>query len=102
LSRSALSRNIDFLESALKRKILDVKISYQNGGGIKNMSQDISDACMSKVKEILTSDESVLFSVAQMSIAGLKPDNVVLTNKRFILYHPGLLGCNLMISFGVI
>jgi len=23
----------------------------------------------------------------------LKPDNVVLTNKRFILYHPGLLGC---------
>jgi hypothetical protein len=57
------------------------------------MSQDISDACMSKVKEILTSDESVLFSVAQMSIAGLKPDNVVLTNKRFILYHPGLLGC---------
>jgi len=57
---------------------------------------------MSKVKEILTSDESVLFSVAQMSIAGLKPDNVVLTNKRFILYHPGLLGCNLMISFGVI
>ena len=57
------------------------------------MPQDISDACMSKVQEILTSDESVLFSVAQMSIAGLKPDNVVLTNKRFILYHPGLLGC---------
>jgi hypothetical protein len=58
------------------------------------MSQEAQlDACMSKIKEILTSDESVLFSVNQMSIAGLKPDTVVLTNKRFILYHPGLLGC---------
>ncbi len=51
------------------------------------------DACMSRVKEILTSDESVIFSVTQTSIAGLKPDTVVLTNKRFILYHPGILGC---------
>ena len=58
------------------------------------MSQDAqSDACMSKVKEILTSEEVILFSVAQMPIAGLKPDTVVLTNKRFILYHPGLLSC---------
>jgi hypothetical protein len=58
------------------------------------MSQDAkSDTCMTRVKEILTSDESVLFSIAQMPIAGLKPDTVVLTNKRFILYHPGLLGC---------
>lgn len=58
------------------------------------MSQEgQSDTCMSKIKEILTSDESVLFSFNQMSIAGLKPDTVVLTNKRFILYHPGLLGC---------
>lgn len=51
------------------------------------------DACMSKIEEILTSGESVLFSVVQTPIAGLKPDTVVLTNKRFILYHPGLLGC---------
>ena len=59
------------------------------------MSQEAqSDACMSKVKDILTFEESVLFSVAQMSIAGLKPDSVVLTNKRFILYHPGLLSCS--------
>jgi uncharacterized protein YqfA (UPF0365 family) len=58
------------------------------------MSQEAqSEACIQKVKEILTSDESVIFSVAQTSIAGLKPDTVVLTNKRFILYHPGLLGC---------
>jgi hypothetical protein len=58
------------------------------------MSQEEhSDACMSKVNEILTSGESVIFSVTQMSIAGLRPDTVVLTNKRFILYHPGLLGC---------
>jgi hypothetical protein len=58
------------------------------------MSQEAqSDACMSKVKEILTSGEEVLFSVGQMQIAGLKPDTVVLTNKRFILYRPGLLSC---------
>jgi hypothetical protein len=58
------------------------------------MSHDTqSDACMSKVNEILTPDESVNFSVTQMPIAGLKPDVVVLTNKRFIIYHPGLLGC---------
>jgi len=58
------------------------------------MSQEAqSDACMSRVKEILTSDETVIFSVSQMPIAGLKPDTVVLTNKRFILYHPGILGC---------
>lgn len=57
------------------------------------MSQETSDACTSKIKEILTSDESVLFSVTQMPIAGLKPDTAVLTNKRFILYHPGILGC---------
>jgi hypothetical protein len=58
------------------------------------MSQEAqADACMSRVKEILTSEESVLFSITQMPIAGLKPDTVVLTNKRFILYHPGLLGC---------
>jgi hypothetical protein len=48
---------------------------------------------MSKVKEILTSGEEVLFSVDQMPIAGLKPDTIVLTNKRFILYCPGLLSC---------
>ena len=58
------------------------------------MSQEAqSDACMSKVKEILTSGEEVLFSVDQMPIAGLKPDTIVLTNKRFIIYCPGLLSC---------
>ncbi|MCX6678988.1 MAG: PH domain-containing protein [Methanothrix sp.] len=58
------------------------------------MPQDAPlNACMSKVNEILTSEESIIFSVSQTSIAGLKPDTVVLTNKRFILYHPGLLGC---------
>lgn len=55
--------------------------------------EDQNDVCASRVKEILTSDESILLSVSQMPIAGLKPDTVVLTNKRFILYHPGLLGC---------
>ena len=58
------------------------------------MSQDEQlDACREKVMEILTSDEAITFSVAQTPIAGFKPDIVVLTNKRFILYHPGILGC---------
>jgi len=75
-----------------KRQVLDVK-TFIIVRGMKNMSQETPDACMSKIKEILTSDESVLFSVIQMPIAGFKPDTAVLTNKRFILYHPGLLGC---------
>jgi hypothetical protein len=58
------------------------------------MSQDEQlDACRERVTEILTSDEAITFSVAQTPIAGLKPDIVVLTNRRFILYHPGILGC---------
>lgn len=58
------------------------------------MSEDAQqNVCISKVQEILTSDETIIFSVSQMPIAGLKPDTVVLTNKRFILHHPGLLGC---------
>ena len=47
---------------------------------------------LEKVKQILTSDETAQVIVMQQAIAGLKPDAVVLTNKRFILYHPGLFG----------
>jgi hypothetical protein len=55
----------------------------------------ISDeSVLSKIEQILTSDESVIFSVTQTPMAGLKPDTVVLTSKRFILYHLGLLGSN--------
>ncbi len=56
------------------------------------MSQNIQSEIESRVKEILISDESILFIVTQLPIAGIKPDTVVLTNKRFIVYHPGILG----------
>ena len=47
---------------------------------------------LDKVKQILTADESVQYILNQQPIAGPWPDAVVLTNKRFILYHPSLLG----------
>lgn len=56
------------------------------------MSQEDQPEFISRIKEILITDESVLFTVTQLPIAGIKPDSIVLTNKRFIVYHPGLLG----------
>lgn len=44
-----------------------------------------------RVKAILTPDESIEHMVMQQGYAGLRLDAVILTNKRFILYHPGLL-----------
>ena len=56
------------------------------------MTEEMHAPIIGKVKDILTPDEEIQFVVVQLSIAGLRPDAVVLTNKRFILYHPGLIG----------
>lgn len=45
-----------------------------------------------KVKQILTKGEKILYIAVQKSIMNLSPDCVVLTNKRFIVYKPKLLG----------
>lgn len=45
-----------------------------------------------KVKQILTSGEKILYIAVQKSLVNLSPDCVVLTNKRFIVYRPKLLG----------
>ena len=45
-----------------------------------------------KVKQILTSSEEILYIAVQKSLINLSPDCVVLTNKRFIIYRPKLLG----------
>jgi hypothetical protein len=45
-----------------------------------------------KVRQICTQDEEIDRIVVQLGIAGLRPDAVVLTNKRLIMFHPGLLG----------
>jgi hypothetical protein len=61
-------------------------------GGAMSTGVEPSGGMVEKVKQILTADEAIQFIVSQQAIAGLKPDAVVLTNKRFILYHPGLFG----------
>lgn len=56
------------------------------------MTQDVHQGIKERVNGILTADEVVERIAVQLAIAGPRPDAVVLTNKRFILYHPGLLG----------
>lgn len=48
-------------------------------------------AVVKDVTQILTRDEQIAAVVVQTKLAGLKPDAMVLTNRRFIAYRPGLL-----------
>lgn len=45
-----------------------------------------------KVKQILTTGEEILYIAVQKPLMNLSPDSVILTNKRFIVYRPGLFG----------
>lgn len=45
-----------------------------------------------KVQQILTHGEEILYMAVQKRLINLSPDSVVLTNKRFIVYRPTLLG----------
>lgn len=45
-----------------------------------------------KVQQILTSGEEILYIAVQKPLMSLSPDSAVLTNKRFIVYRPTLLG----------
>lgn len=45
-----------------------------------------------KVRQILTDGEGILYIAVQKPLMSLSPDSVVLTNKRFIIYRPTLLG----------
>lgn len=44
------------------------------------------------VRQILTGGEEILYIAVQKPLMSLSPDSVVLTNKRFIVYRPTLLG----------
>lgn len=57
------------------------------------MPEAQQDESISKIQEILTSDENLIFSVRQLTITGLKRITLALTNKRFIIYYPGLFRC---------
>jgi hypothetical protein len=46
----------------------------------------------SKVSQILTRDEKISYIAVQKSLINLSPDCAVLTNRRFIIYKPKLLG----------
>ena len=45
-----------------------------------------------KVRQILTNGEEILYIAVQKRLISFSPDSVVLTNKRFIVYRPTLLG----------
>jgi len=47
---------------------------------------------VAKVRQILTSGEEILYVAVQKPLLSFSPDSVVLTNKRFIVYRPTLLG----------
>ncbi len=53
----------------------------------------IVETVFDRVKEILTSDENILYvAVQKKPVVNLSPDCAVLTNRRFIVYRPKLLG----------
>jgi len=45
-----------------------------------------------RVSQILTRDEEILYIAVQKPLISLSPDSIVLTNRRFIIYKPKLLG----------
>jgi hypothetical protein len=62
---------------------------------LTNEEQDpvIVQTVLERVQQIMTSGESVLYvAVQKKPIVNVLPDCVVLTNWRFIFYHPKLLG----------
>jgi len=53
----------------------------------------VVETVFDRVKEILTSDENILYvAVQKKPVVNLSPDCAVLTNRRFIMYRPKLLG----------
>jgi len=45
-----------------------------------------------RVQQILTRDEKILYIAVQTPLVSVSPDCVILTNKRFIIHRPKLLG----------
>lgn len=45
-----------------------------------------------KVSQLLTTGEEIAYIAVEKPLVSLTPDSVVLTNKRFIMYRPKLLG----------
>ena len=59
----------------------------------ENQDPKIVERICVKVKEILISDEKILYvAVQKKPLANIAPDAVVLTNRRFICYRPKVLG----------
>lgn len=47
---------------------------------------------LEKVKQILTSSEEVVYIAVQKGLVNIAPDSVILTNRRFIIYSPTIVG----------
>ena len=59
----------------------------------ENQNPALVEKICSKVKDILTSNEKIEYVAVQKKLAvNPSPDAVVLTNRRFIVYRPKILG----------
>ena len=62
---------------------MDIKSSEQDEARVRGIAE--------KVAQILTGDEEISYIAVQQRIAGPRPNAIILTNKRFIVYRPALL-----------
>lgn len=70
-------------------RLSDLARSFSNEDQDPNVVQGV----LERVQQILTSDEKILYvAVQKKPVLTITPDSVVLTNRRFILYRPRLLG----------
>ena len=69
----------------------------QPGNALKKFLSEEQDPgvvrqVFARVKQIITSGEEILYIAVQKNLVNFSPDCVVLTNKRFIVYRPKMLG----------
>lgn len=78
--------------------MVDIPKTNQIRGMLSKFANEEQDPAIvervhAKVSEILTSDEEVKYIAVQKKLViNMSPDCVVLTNKRFIIYKPKMLG----------
>ena len=76
-------------ESKQPTRLSEQIIAFTN----ENQDPAVVQAVIERVQQILTSGEKILYvAVQKKPLINIAPDCVVLTNRRFIVYRPTLLG----------
>lgn len=58
----------------------------------EEQDEKVIQGVLEEVQALLTSEEVVEYIAVQSRIAGMKPDGVILTNRRFIIFRPKMIG----------